>query len=358
MSKFLSPGKASISPYVPGEQPKNVNLIKLNTNESPFPPSPEVIEAISADAVSNLRLYSDIQTTGLVAAISERYDLSPDQIITGNGSDEILAFAFQAFGEAGVSFADITYGFYSVWAQLFKCPARIVPLNEDFTIPIDAFMTNRETIFLANPNAPTGLVLSLSDISRLLEANPDQVVVIDEAYADFGDESAVRLIPEYENLLVVQTFSKSRQLAGGRLGFAMGNRELISDLNRIKFSFNPYNVNALTQLAGEAAMRDERYFNDCRKRIISTREWTSGELRGLGFSVLNSHANFIFAAPRFMGGKEYLNALRERNVLVRHWDSERIRDYVRITIGTQEQMETLVTITKELMTCDSPKSNA
>ena len=349
MSRFLSKGRLNLSPYTPGEQPKITNLIKLNTNESPFPPSPRVIEAVSPEAVARLRLYSDIQTTGLNAAIAERNGLAPDQIITSNGSDEVLAFAFQAFGEEGVAFPDITYGFYPVWADLFGCPKNIIPLNDDFSVPLDQFMTNSCMVVLANPNAPTGLALPMSDIRRLLEANPDQVVVIDEAYADFAGESAVSLIPEYDNLLVVQTFSKSRQLAGGRLGFAMGSRELIADLNRIKFSFNPYNVNALTQLAGEAAMRDEAYFNSCRDQIISAREWTISELQKLGFDVLPSSANFIFAAPRFMGGREYLQALRERNILVRHWGSERIRDYVRITIGTQAQMEELVRVTKELM---------
>ena len=349
MSRFLSKSRESLAPYTPGEQPKVMNLIKLNTNESPFPPSPKVVEAVSAEAVSRLRLYSDIQTTGLVQAIAERNRLSPEQIITSNGSDEILAFAFQAFGEAGVAFPDITYGFYSVWAELFSCPARIIPLNDDFTVPLDSFLTNTHMVVLANPNAPTGLALPLSDIRRLLEANPDQVVVIDEAYADFAQESAVSLIPEYENLLVVQTFSKSRQLAGGRLGFAMGHPALIADLNRIKFSFNPYNVNSLTQLAGEAAMRDEAYFVSCRDRIIAAREWTRAELLKLGFTVLPSQTNFLFAAPNFCGGREYLTALRERNILVRHWSGERIKDYVRITIGTQEQMETLIRVTKELI---------
>lgn len=349
MSKFLSEGKQSLAPYTPGEQPKVMNLIKLNTNESPFPPSPRVIEAVSPEAVAKLRLYSDIQTTGLVSAIAERNGLSPDQVITSNGSDEILAFAFQAFGEKGVTFPDITYGFYSVWAELYGLPARIVPLNDDFTVPIDQFMTNTHTVVLANPNAPTGLALPMSDIRKLLEANPDQVVVIDEAYADFAQESAVSLIGEYENLLVVQTFSKSRQLAGARLGFAMGQKALIDDLSRIKFSFNPYNVNSMTQLAGEAAMRDEAYFTSCRDQIISAREWTQNELKSLGFTVLPSQTNFIFAAPNFCGGEAYLTALRERNILVRHWKSERIKGYVRITVGTQEQMETLIQVTKELM---------
>ncbi len=349
MSKFLSESKKALAPYTPGEQPKTTNLIKLNTNESPFPPSPKVIEAVSAEAVSRLRLYSDIQTTGLVQAIAERNNLSPAQVITSNGSDEILAFAFQAFGEAGVTFPDITYGFYSVWADLFGCPARIIPLNEDFTVPVESFLTNTHTVVLANPNAPTGLALPMSEIRRVLEANPDQAVIIDEAYADFAQESAVSLIPEYENLLVVQTFSKSRQLAGARLGFAMGNPALIEDLNRIKFSFNPYNVNSMTQLAGEAAMRDEAYFVSCRDRIIAAREWTQAELRKLGFTVLPSQTNFIFAAPNFCGGAEYLAALRERNILVRHWKSERIKDYIRITVGTQAQMETLIDVTKELM---------
>ena len=349
MSKFLSESKKALAPYTPGEQPKNTNLIKLNTNESPFPPSPKVIEAVSAEAVSRLRLYSDIQTTGLVQAIAERNNLSPAQVITSNGSDEILAFAFQAFGENGITFPDITYGFYSVWADLFGLTARVVPLNKDFTVPLEQFMTNTHTVVLANPNAPTGLALPMSDIRRLLEANPDQAVIIDEAYADFAKESAVSLIGEYENLLVVQTFSKSRQLAGARLGFAMGQKELIDDLNRIKFSFNPYNVNSMTQLAGEAAMRDEAYFVSCRDQIIAAREWTEEELKKLGFTVLPSSANFIFAAPGFCGGAEYLSALREKNILVRHWKSERIKDYVRITVGTQAQMETLIEVTKELM---------
>ena len=349
MSKFLSPGRANLSTYTPGEQPKVMNLIKLNTNESPFPPSPKVIEAVSAEAISRLRLYSDIQTTALVQAIAEHNRIRPEQVITSNGSDEALSFAFQAFGEGGVAFPDITYGFYSVWAQLFGCPMRIVPLNEDFTVPLDQFMTNREMVVLANPNAPTGICLPLSDIRRLLKANPDQVVVVDEAYVDFGAQSAVTLIDEYENLLVVQTFSKSRQLAGARLGFAMGNEALIADLNRIKFSFNPYNVNALTQLAGEAAMRDEAYFDECRNQIIATREWTAAELKKLGFTVLPSKTNFIFAAPSFTDGKSYFTALRERNILTRRWDSERIKDFLRITIGTQQQMETLIEVTKELM---------
>lgn len=248
-----------------------------------------------------------------------------------------------------MTFPDVTYGFYSVWASLYGCPAREVLLNDDFTVPVEQFMTNRQMVVLANPNAPTGLALDMSGIRRLLEANPDQVVVIDEAYADFSGQSAVELILEYENLLVVQTFSKSRQLAGARLGFAMGNRALIDDLNRIKFSYNPYNVNALTQRAGEAAIRDEAYFTACRDKIIAAREWTQEQLKKLGFTVLPSSANFIFAAPRFMGGAEYLEALRARGILVRHWQSERIRDYVRITVGTQEQMEALIRATKELM---------
>lgn len=349
MSRFLSKERAGLSPYTPGEQPKVTNLIKLNTNESPFPPSENVIRAVSGEAVERLRLYSDIQTTGLVQAIAERYNLACDQVLCGNGSDEILSFAFQAFGMGGVAFPDITYGFYSVWAALYGCPARIVPLKDDFTVPLDEFKTNRETVFLANPNAPTGIYEPLSEIRGLLKANPDQVIVVDEAYVDFGGQSAAALINEYENLLVVQTFSKSRQLAGGRLGFAMGQKHLIDDLNRIKFSFNPYNVNSLTQLAGEAAMRDYDYFNECRNKIIASREWTEKALRELGFEVLPSMANFIFAAPHFMGGAEYLAALRERNILVRHWKQERIRDYVRITVGTQEQMEKLVEVTKELM---------
>ncbi len=350
MSRFLSPRRAALIPYTPGEQPRMSGLIKLNTNESPYPPSPRVVEAITQESLAGLRLYSDIQAEGLTRAIAERYGLEQDQVLAGNGSDEILSFAFQAFGERGVAFPDITYGFYAVWAALYGCPARVVPLAEDFTVPLPAFMSNRETIFLANPNAPTGIALPSEAVRGLLDANPDQVVVVDEAYVDFGAQSVVPLIRAYENLLVVQTFSKSRQLAGARLGFAMGSKALIDDLRRIKFSFNPYNVNSLTQRVGEAAMRDEAYFAKCCALIAETRERTAAALRALGFDVLPSRANFLFAAPRFMEGGEYMRALKERNILVRHFDGKRTRDYVRITIGTQAQMDELVRVTKELMT--------
>lgn len=348
MSRFLSSRLSGLEAYTPGEQPRVQNLIKLNTNESPYPPAPGVEKAV-LNAAQNLRLYSDLSAKKLNELIAKTLNVSAEQVITSNGSDEILAFAFQAFGEKGVAFPDITYGFYPVWAALYGLDARVIPLDEEYCIRPQDYAGNDRLIVIANPNAPTGRALPLSSIRRMLDANPDQVMIVDEAYVDFGAESAVALLGEYENLLVVRTFSKSRQLAGGRLGFAVGNPELIADLNRIRYSFNPYNVNSLTQAAGTAALENPDYFEDCRKKIMETREWTAAALRALGFRVLPSQANFIFAAPGKMGGKEYLKALREENILVRHFDAPRTRDFVRITIGSQRQMERLIAVTKELM---------
>jgi len=344
MSRFLSPEASRLDPYTPGEQPRDQRYIKLNTNESPFPPSPKVLEAVSREEVGKLYLYSDPTCAALNEAIAKHYGLRPENVITGNGSDEILAFAFRAFcGEGkGAAFADITYGFYEAQAALFGLEARRVPLREDFSLNVDDYMDFPGTVVIANPNAPTGMAVPASDIRRLLEKDPDRVVIVDEAYVDFGAESCVPLISEHGNLLVTQTMSKSRSLAGGRIGFALGSQELIDCLNRVKYSFNPYNVNRLSLLAGAAAVEDEEYFQSCCRTIRDNRAWTAKALADRGFTVLPSRANFLFAGKGPIPGGELYRRLKENGVLVRWFDKERIRDFVRITIGSKEQMEALM----------------
>ena len=344
MSKFLSKEASRLAPYTPGEQPQDQQYVKLNTNESPFPPSPKVVKAISRAELLKLNLYSDPTCGQLVEAIAKRYELQPENVIAGNGSDEILAFAFRAFcGEGkGLAYADITYGFYKSQVALFGLEAKVIPLREDFTLNVEDYMDFPGTIVIANPNAPTGMAVSRADIQRLLEADPDRVVIVDEAYVDFGAESCVPLIYRYDNLLVVQTMSKSRSLAGGRVGFALGSPELISALNRVKYSFNPYNVNRLSIVAGAAAVEDEDYFQTCTAAIQNNRAWTVRELEALGFTVLPSQANFIFAKSDKIPGGELYRKLKENGILVRWFDADRIRDYVRITIGSLEQMAALV----------------
>lgn len=343
MSRFLSQEAERLAPYTPGEQPQDQQYIKLNTNESPFPPSPAVIEAVSRAEVSKLHLYSDPTCAALHRAIADYYGLNIENVLAGNGSDEVLSFAFRAFcGEGrGAAYADITYGFYKVWARFYGLEGREIPLRQDFSLNVEDYMDFPGTIFIANPNAPTGMALPRTEIQRLLEANPNRVVVVDEAYVDFGAESCVPLIAQYDNLLVTQTMSKSRSLAGGRLGFALGAAELIADLNRVKYSFNPYNINRLSILAGAAAMQDTKYFNDCTAVIRQNRAWTVERLEGLGFTVLPSLANFIFAKSNKISGSELYRELKKKGVLVRWFDADRIRDYVRITIGSREQMEAL-----------------
>lgn len=345
MSRFLSGEAAGLAPYTPGEQPQDQQYIKLNTNESPFPPSPKVVKAVTRAELLKLNLYSDPTCGQLAEAIARRYELQPENVITGNGSDEILGFAFRAFcGDGkGVAYADITYGFYKAQVALFGLDASIIPLREDFTLNVDDYMDFPGTIVIANPNAPTGMAVSRADIQRLLDANPDRVVIVDEAYVDFGAESCVPMIFRYSNLLVVQTMSKSRSLAGGRVGYALGSAELIADLNRVKYSFNPYNVNRLSIIAGAAAVEDDSYFQQCTAAIQSNRAWTVRELESLGFTVLPSSANFIFAKSDRISGEDLYRRLKENGVLVRWWaNSGRIQDYVRITIGSLEQMAALV----------------
>ena len=344
MSKVLSKEAARLAPYTPGEQPQDQQYVKLNTNESPFPPSPKVVKAISRAELLKLNLYSDPTCGQLVQALAKRYELQPENVLTGNGSDEILAFAFRAFCGEGkpLAYADITYGFYKSQVALFGLEAKVIPLREDFTLNVDDYMDFPGTIVIANPNAPTGMTVSREDIQRLLEADPNRVVIVDEAYVDFGAESCVPMIYRYDNLLVVQTMSKSRSLAGGRVGFALGSPELISALNWVKYSFNPYNVNRLSIVAGAAAVEDEDYFQTCTAAIRNNRAWTVRELEKLGFTVLPSQANFIFAKSDQIPGGELYRKLKENGILVRWFDADRIRDYVRITIGSLEQMAALV----------------
>jgi len=350
MSRFFSGKYAALTPYTPGEQPKNRQFIKLNTNESPFPPSPRAQE-YAAQAAQGLNLYSDPTCAPLNAKMAETLGVEEDEILFTNGSDDILNFAFMAFcdAETGAAFPDITYGFYPVFAALNGVDYVEIPLREDFTINVEDYIGLNRTIFIANPNAPTGIMLTIPQIERILQGNPDNVVVIDEAYVDFGAESAVKLIHKYENLLVTQTFSKSRSMAGARLGFGVGCKALIRDLNTLKFSTNPYNINAMTMAAGIGALEDGDYFRSNCASIMENRSWTTGELNRLGFEVLPSMANFVFARhPAISGGTLY-QELRNRGVLVRHFTSPRLTDYNRITIGSKAQMTELINILTEIL---------
>ena len=350
MSRFMDPRYASLEPYTPGEQPRGRKFIKLNTNESPYPPSPKAVEAIGRAEVEDLRLYSDPTAKDLVQAIAEYYGLNEDQVITGNGSDEILAFAFQAFcGAKGVAFPAISYGFYPVFAELYGVKVRAVPLKEDFSIDVNDYLVPGENVVIANPNAPTGLVLSHEEIETILKAHPDDVVLIDEAYVDFGSESVAKLLPKYDNLLVVQTFSKSRALAGGRIGFALGNPGLIADLSAMKYSYNPYNLGRLPQIIGAASMRDVEYFRECTGRIIATRERTAAALKALGCSMTESKTNFLFVKLPGVPGETAQAKLREKGILIRWFNKDTIRDYLRVTIGSEEEMAAFVQAAQEII---------
>ena len=344
MSRFLSPTLSAVTPYTPGEQPQDQQYIKLNTNESPYLPSPAVVAAVSEAEVEKLRLYSDPACADLLRAAAAHFGLQPDQIMPGNGSDENLFFALRAFCDEQhpLAYADITYGCYGVWCGLMHIPSHIIPLKEDFTLDPKDYYGLNQTIVLANPNAPTGIALPRAEIEGILKANPNNVVIVDEAYVDFGGESCVPLIDQYENLLVVQTFSKSRQLAGARLGLAMGNAKLIADLNQVKFSLNPYNINRLTLKAGQAALEDTAYFEKTRAAIMDTRAWTMQQLTDRGFTVLDSRANFVFASTNRINGGVLYKELKKKGILVRHFDAPRIENWLRITIGTPEQMQALM----------------
>lgn len=349
MSRFLNERYQSLEAYTPGEQPRDMVYIKLNTNESPYPPAPSVVAAMTGEEVENLRLYSDPTGLSLKQKLAELYELKTENIFISNGSDDILNFAFMAFADSrGAAFADITYGFYPVYGELHNVNAQIIPLEEDFSLDYRKYCGLDKMIVIANPNAPTGMEIPLWQIQEILKTNPDSVVVIDEAYVDFGGTSCYKLIENYDNLLVVRTFSKSRCLAGARLGYAFGSPELIEDLEKLKYSTNPYNVNRLTMMLGCKTVDAEPYYREVSEKIQSARAWAVDALDNLGFQVLPSKANFIFARHPAVSGAELYTGLRQRGILVRHFTKERIKDFVRITIGTQAQMESLVDALKEM----------
>ena len=350
MSRFFSHKYDALTPYTPGEQPQNRKYIKLNTNESPFPPSAKAI-ARAAEEAAKLELYSDPTCRELNLAMAKILGVEPDEVLMTNGSDEILNFAFMAFcdEEHPAAFADITYGFYPVFAKLNHIPYTEIPLKDDFSICVEDYLGIGKTIFIANPNAPTGIALPVSEIERILRANPENIVVVDEAYVDFGGESCVPLIHQYDNLLVTQTFSKSRSMAGARLGFGVGCKALIADLNTIKYSTNPYNINRMTMAAGIGVLSDEEYTRKNCETVMETRTYTAEKLKELGFTMTDSKTNFLFAShPKLDGKKLYLD-LKERGILVRHFDAPRLSPYNRITVGTREQMDALLAQIKSLL---------
>ena len=340
MSRFLRPSLSRLAPYIPGEQPRDRGYIKLNTNESPFPP---------ASGREPLRLYPDPEYVHLRESLGTYYGLDKDQVLPSNGSDEMLSFAFLAYGDASSPFVttDIGYGLYPVLCGLYAIPLKTIFLREDFTVNAEAFCGIHKHIVLANPNAPTGLALKPETLAAIAASNPRHVLIVDEAYVDFGAESAVSLIPFHENLLVIRTFSKSRALAGARIGLALGQRELIEDLNRIRNSINPYNLSRMAQEEALLSLEKESYFQECRKEILLSRRYTSDALRALGFSVTDSQTNFIFAKSPRLSGKALYLALKEKGILVRHFKKERIGEYVRITIGSREEMERLIHAAEE-----------
>ena len=343
MSRFFSEKYAALIPYTPGEQPQDQQYVKLNTNESPFPPSEKALRA-ALDALRPLQLYSDPECRRLREKLAARYGVAPDEVTVTNGSDEALNFCFMAFcdGAHGAVCPNLSYGFYPVFAQVNNVPYEELPLTADFSVDPAAYVGAGTTIFIANPNAPTGKALSPAEIETILRGNPDNVVVIDEAYVDFGGESCIPLVHRYDNLLVVQTYSKSRSLAGGRLGYAVGNRALIRDLDTLRYSTNPYNVNSATLALGEALLDDEETTRANCAAIAETRAYTTAALRALGFEVLDSRANFVFARTPAMDGEALYLALKARGVLVRHFTKPEIAQFNRITIGTRQQMDILL----------------
>ena len=340
-----------VVPYTPGEQPNQPDMIKLNTNENPYPPAPKVQQVLKEMDAGDLRLYPDPSAGALVKAIADYYGLNEDQVFVGVGSDDVLAMSFLTFfnGEKPVLFPDITYSFYDVWAELFRIPYERPALDDSFHIKKEDYFKENGGIIFPNPNAPTGVELPLQDIEEILKANPGSVVIVDEAYIDFGAHSALPLISKYDNLLVVQTFSKSRSMAGMRIGFACGNPVLIKYLNDVKYSFNSYTMNRTSLAAGVAAIGDRDYFEDTCQKIMDTREWTQKELKALGFTFQDSKANFIFAAHKTCPAKQIFEALRAKHIYVRYFAKPRIDNYLRITIGTREEMEQLIRFLREYL---------
>ena len=350
MSRFINERYKGLEGYTPGEQPDADRFIKLNTNESPFPPAPCVENALSGIDTGKLRLYPDPSCASLKERLSERYGVSPDEVMVTNGSDDVLGYFFMAYGEsAPAAFPDITYSFYKVLAELHGVLYEEIPLDGDLTISPDDYIGIEKNVVIANPNAPTGLMLSQGEIEEIVKSNPDNMVLIDEAYVDFGAESCIPLIHKYDNLLVVQTYSKSRSFAGGRVGFAFGDREVIEDLEKIRFSMSPYSVDRISQVLAEAALDDEDYYLENIEEIKKNRRYTRLALSDLGFKVVPSMANFIFVRHHSIKGADLYNELKDSGILVRHFDQERIREYNRITIGARDEMDELVRVIREIL---------
>lgn len=351
----MRPWEANIRkvvPYTPGEQPNQPDMIKLNTNENPYPPAPGVEKILHEMNTDDLRLYPDPEAADLVHAIAQYYGLKDEQVFVGVGSDDVLAMSFLTFfnnREKSILFPDITYSFYDVWADLFRIPYERPALDENFHIRKEDYFRENGGIVFPNPNAPTGVEMCLEDIEEIVRRNQDVIVIVDEAYIDFGGESALPLTEKYDNLLITQTFSKSRSLAGMRIGFAMGNAKLIRFLNDVKYSFNSYTMDRTTLAAGVASVKDTEYFHKTCNKIMETREWTKTELRKLGFSFQDSKANFIFAAHETCLAKEIFQALREKHIYVRYFPKDRIDNFLRITIGTKEEMEQLIEFLKDFL---------
>lgn len=345
-------GVRKVVPYTAGEQPKDKKIIKLNTNECPYPPAPGVKDAIESFSYDTLRLYPDMDVTDLRDSLASYYHLKPEQVFVGVGSDDVLAMSFLTFfnqKDKPILFPDITYSFYDVWAELYRIPYKMIPLDEKFEIVKEDYFQENGGIVIANPNAPTGVFMEVSAIEEIIKANPDVVVIVDEAYVDFGGESCLPLLEQYENLLIVQTFSKSRAMAGMRIGFAMGNTKLISYLQDVKFAYNSYTMNRTSIAAGVAAVEDKAYFKATTDKIIATRERVKKELASLGFSFTDTKSNFIFATHESVPAEELFLALKEAKIFVRHWNKPRISNYLRITVGTDEEMDSMLSFLKEYL---------
>lgn len=349
MSRFLSKNYEKLVPYVPGEQ-VNEKVIKLNTNESPFPPSPKVKKVLNENVIDKLNLYSDPELKELRNAIAEQFGVTADMVFCGNGSDDVLAFAIMGFCGAGGKLCcpEISYGFYPVYADIFGVELEQIPLKDDFSIDVNDYVGKNKNIVIANPNAPTGLYLTFDEVEKIVSSNPNNLVIMDEAYMAFCGESCMELLKKYGNLLVTRTFSKSHSLAGLRVGFGIGSKEIIDDLNKLKYSFNPYNLNTLSIKAAAAAIADNEYYDDKIAKIVATREKTLSQLRDLGFKCTDSKANFIFASSNKISACDLAAELRKKGILVRYFNKEKIDNYLRITVGTDEEMQTLVNIIKEI----------
>ena len=351
MSKFMIPRLEALEAYVPGEQPKDKKYIKLNTNESPYPPSPSVIDAVTRAELEDMRLYSDPECAALKAALAREYGVKPENVFVSNGSDETLSLFFAAYcgNEVPVFCPEISYGFYPVYARYYGAPYNAVPMEDDLSINYRRFLGVDGNVVLANPNAPTGIALPVSQLREIAESIPEHMLCVDEAYVDFGAESALPLIRDLPNVLIVQTYSKSRSMAGARLGFAFGQPEVIADLEKLKYSFNPYNVNRVTKICGEAALKDGAYFRDCCAKIMREREYLSEALKALGGELTPSLANFVFVRFPGFDGAEICAELKARGVLIRRFNVPRIKDWLRITVGSRSECETLVAELKEIL---------